>query len=75
MSADLQILNNLKSADEITKRLSLNAEQLHALNADCFDEMRPEHVAQAIGVSDIARFFKFCCNFPVLGQKSMVFRC
>ena len=66
MSADLQVLNNLKCADEITKlacadeiikRVSLSAEQVHALNADCFDEMRPEHVAKAIGISDIASFF------------------
>ena len=75
MSTDLQMLNNLKCVDELTKRLSLNEQQIYALNADCFHEMRPEHVAKAIGVSDIARFFKFCCNFPVLGQKSMVFRC
>ena len=54
MSTDFEMLNNLKYSNEIAEQLSLNEQQLYALNADCFREMLPEKVAKAIGVTDAA---------------------
>ena len=61
MSADLEMLNNLKYSNEIAEKLSLNEEQLYALNADYFREMSPEKVAKAIGVTD-AEFAEWQSN-------------
>ena len=81
MSTDLEMLNNLKYSNEIAEQLSLNEEQLYALNADCFREMLPERIAKAIGVTDeeIAEwqsnpFWRVC--FHIRNDvSSFVFRC
>ena len=61
MSTDLEMLNNLKYSNEIAEQLSLNEQQLYALNAEHFREMRPEAVAKAIGVTD-AEFAEWQSN-------------
>ena len=54
MSTDLEMLNNLKYSNEIAEKLSLNEEQLYALNAEHFREMSLERVVKAIGVTEEA---------------------